>query len=232
MRHITVHNRDRGPGCTPICQGHFRVLGSGRCAGLRRQTAARASPVSSVAGCRRSGVAGTSPSAIRLAEHRVEFRVEPELPQLYRTAAGASDPGSPRQRFLAGGHIDRRDSADGLRVRAVCDRPAGGHDDRLACQSAGAHEHASVDGLLADRVASQFDGIRQVIRPAIYACPGTGPRRSRRTSPMLREANWSRPSHRAGCVSATVLRRMSRAAGGGAWPFRAWSNFEFRDRHA
>jgi hypothetical protein len=44
---------------------------------------------------------GTSPSAICLAEHRVEFRVGPELPDLLRAAAGHGDLGSPLQRLLA-----------------------------------------------------------------------------------------------------------------------------------
>jgi hypothetical protein len=44
---------------------------------------------------------GTSPSASSLAEHRVEFGVESDLPDLLCTAAGGSDFGSPFQRLLA-----------------------------------------------------------------------------------------------------------------------------------
>ena len=96
---------------------------------------------------------GTSPSAICLAEHRVEFRVGPELPDLLRAAAGNGDLGSPFQRLLARGHLDDRDSADGLRVRAVGDRSVGGHDARLLVfQSAGQQVHAGVQGLLDHRV--------------------------------------------------------------------------------
>ena len=56
---------------------------------------------SSAAGRLRSGAAGTSPSAISLAEHRVEFGVGPDLPDLLRAAAGDGDLGSPLQRLLA-----------------------------------------------------------------------------------------------------------------------------------
>src|SRR6266567_3470054 len=56
---------------------------------------------SSAAGRLRSDAVRTSPSAICLAEHRVEFRVEPELPDLLRTAAGDGDLGSPLHRLLA-----------------------------------------------------------------------------------------------------------------------------------
>ena len=53
-------------------------------------------------GCRRgSGVVGTSPSAICMAEHRVEFRVEPDLADFLRATAGHGDLGSPFQRLLA-----------------------------------------------------------------------------------------------------------------------------------
>lgn len=43
----------------------------------------------------------TSPSAIDLAEHRVEFGVGADLPDLYRAAAGAGHLASPRKRLLA-----------------------------------------------------------------------------------------------------------------------------------
>jgi hypothetical protein len=56
---------------------------------------------SSAAGHLRSGAAGTSPSAVSLAEHRVEFGVGPDLPDLLRAAAGDGDLGSPLQRLLA-----------------------------------------------------------------------------------------------------------------------------------
>jgi hypothetical protein len=49
----------------------------------------------------RSEALGTSPSAISLAEHRVEFGVGPDLPDLLRAAAGDSDLGSPAQRLIA-----------------------------------------------------------------------------------------------------------------------------------
>jgi energy-coupling factor transporter ATP-binding protein EcfA2 len=44
---------------------------------------------------------GTSPPAISLAEHRVEFGVGPDLPDLLRAAAGGGDLGRPPQRLLA-----------------------------------------------------------------------------------------------------------------------------------
>ena len=53
------------------------------------------------AGRLRSGAAGTSPPAVSLAEHRVEFGVGPDLPDLLRAAAGDGDLGRPLQRFLA-----------------------------------------------------------------------------------------------------------------------------------
>jgi hypothetical protein len=56
---------------------------------------------SSAAGRLRSDAAGTSPPAISLAEHRVEFGVGPNLPDLLRAAAGDGDLGSPLQRLLA-----------------------------------------------------------------------------------------------------------------------------------
>ena len=54
-------------------------------------------------GCRRlrSDVVVTSPSARSLAEHRVEFGVESDLPYLLCAATCGSDFGSPFQRFLA-----------------------------------------------------------------------------------------------------------------------------------
>jgi hypothetical protein len=69
-----------------------------------------------------------SPSTIHLAEHRVLFGVGHQLPYLLRTAAGDRDLGSPFQRLLTCGHLDDRESADGLGVRAVDDRPIGRHD--------------------------------------------------------------------------------------------------------
>src|ERR1700729_1639705 len=54
---------------------------------------------SSAAGRLRSDAVGTSPSAISLAEHRVEFGVGPDLPDLLRAAAGDGDLGSPMQRL-------------------------------------------------------------------------------------------------------------------------------------
>jgi hypothetical protein len=56
---------------------------------------------SSAAGRLRSGAAGASPSAISLAEHRVEFGVGPDRPDLLRAAAGGGDLCSPLQRVLA-----------------------------------------------------------------------------------------------------------------------------------
>jgi hypothetical protein len=53
------------------------------------------------AGRVRSGAAGTSPPAISLAEHRVEFGVGPDRPDLLRAAAGDGDLGRPPQRLLA-----------------------------------------------------------------------------------------------------------------------------------
>jgi len=55
----------------------------------------------SAAGRVRPGAAGTSPPAISLAEHRVEFGVGPDRPDLLRAAAGDGDLGSPPQRLLA-----------------------------------------------------------------------------------------------------------------------------------
>jgi hypothetical protein len=63
----------------------------------RRQGKSR----SSAAGRLRSDAVGTSPPAISLAEHRVEFGVGPDLPDLLRAAAGDGDLGSPLQRLLA-----------------------------------------------------------------------------------------------------------------------------------
>ncbi len=48
----------------------------------------------SVAGRLRSGAAGASPSAISLAEHRVEFGVGPDRPDLLRAAAGGGREGT------------------------------------------------------------------------------------------------------------------------------------------
>ena len=85
----------------PVQEALPRVPGSGRCAGPRCQTAARAGPALALRGRLRSGAAGTSPSAIGLAEHRVELGVGPDLVDLLRAAAGDGDLGSPPQRFPA-----------------------------------------------------------------------------------------------------------------------------------
>src|SRR5512138_1974429 len=85
----------------------------------------------------------TSPSPVSLAEHRVLFGVGQKLPYLLRTPACDGDLGSPRQRLLACGHFDDHEPANDLlrlRVRAVGDRPVGGHDARpLALESATEH---------------------------------------------------------------------------------------------
>src|SRR5215472_4250267 len=97
-----------------------------------------------------------SPSAICLAEHLVEFGVGPELPYLLRTAAGDRDLCGPLEGSLPCGHVDDGEAATeilGLRVRAVGDRPVGGHDARpLEIQSTGEEVHACVQGLLGHRV--------------------------------------------------------------------------------
>ena len=48
-----------------------------------------------------ASIAGSSLSAIDLVEHRLELGVGPDLPDLYRTAAGVGDLGGPFQRLLA-----------------------------------------------------------------------------------------------------------------------------------
>src|SRR5215472_13972120 len=66
----------------------------------RCQTADKGKSCSSAAGRLRSDAVGTSPSAISLAEHRVEFGVGSDLPDLLRAAAGGGDLGSPLQCLL------------------------------------------------------------------------------------------------------------------------------------
>src|SRR5712692_9423648 len=99
----------------------------------RRQTAAKQSLALAWADRFRSDVVGTSPPAICLAEHRVEFGVGPELPYLLRTAAGDRDLCGPPEGSLLCGHVDDGEASTqllGLRVCAVGDRPVGGHDAR------------------------------------------------------------------------------------------------------
>jgi hypothetical protein len=117
---MSGHTRRDRPGCRSI--GRSVVAGSGwilgpgftpgpRVTAARPQFRSMPRPVSSdrgpgkscssAAGRLRSDAVRTSPSAICLAEHRVEFRVEPELPDLLRTAAGDGELGSPLQRLLA-----------------------------------------------------------------------------------------------------------------------------------
>src|SRR5712691_2330383 len=62
---------------------------------------ANAFSCSSAAGRLRSGAAWASPPTVSLAEHRVEFGVGPDLPDLLRAAAGDGDLGGPPQRLLA-----------------------------------------------------------------------------------------------------------------------------------
>src|SRR5258708_30039816 len=87
----------RGPGFTPIPGLLPRVPSSGRCADPASSDRRQGKPCASV----RSDVVGTSPSAICLAEHLVEFGVRPELPDFLRAAAGAGVLGIPLQRLLA-----------------------------------------------------------------------------------------------------------------------------------
>ncbi len=116
--------------------GHHLALGSARSASACNALAVRqrSSPggqgksCSRAAGCLLSDVVGTSPSAIRLAEHRVQFGVGPELPELLRTAAGDRDLCGPLEGSLPCGHVDDGEAATqllALRVRAVGDRTVG-----------------------------------------------------------------------------------------------------------
>jgi hypothetical protein len=57
--------------------------------------------ITAVRGRVRPGAAGTSPPTVSLAEHRVEFGVGPDLPDLLRAAAGDGDLRRPPQRLLA-----------------------------------------------------------------------------------------------------------------------------------
>ena len=82
----------------PVQEALPRVPGSGRPALSGRR---QGKSCSSAAGRVRPGAAGTSPPAISLAEHRVEFGVGPDRPDLLRAAAGDGDLGSPPQRLLA-----------------------------------------------------------------------------------------------------------------------------------
>jgi hypothetical protein len=68
---------------------------------LRPVTPAANGPANARCGRLRSVADGTSPSVISLAEHRVEFGVGPDRPDLLRAAAGGGDLGSPLQRVLA-----------------------------------------------------------------------------------------------------------------------------------
>jgi hypothetical protein len=48
-----------------------------------------------------AAITSTALRSISLAEHRVEFGIRPDLPELLRAAAGNGDLGSPSQRLLA-----------------------------------------------------------------------------------------------------------------------------------
>ena len=117
---MSAHTRRDGPGCRSTGRlgvaatrsatrtgPHVRSTGaaprpgSGRCADPRCQTAAKASPALALRAAFDQTPSGTSPPAISLAEHRVEFGVGPDLPDLLRAPAGDGDLGSPFQRLLA-----------------------------------------------------------------------------------------------------------------------------------
>ena len=117
---MSAHTRRDGPGCRSTGRSVVVVVRSATRTGLHVRSKRRcpASPAQvdaqtrvvrpppgqvllSAAGRLRSDAAGTSPSAISLAEHRVEFGVGPDLPDLLRAAAGDGDLGSPLQRLLA-----------------------------------------------------------------------------------------------------------------------------------
>jgi hypothetical protein len=113
---MSAHTRRDGPGCRSTERS--AVSGSGQAPGPgftpdprvtapRPQFRSMGRPASSDAAKASLALAfdqtfvGTSPSAISLVEHLVEFGVEPHLPDFYRAAAGAGGLGSPLQRLLA-----------------------------------------------------------------------------------------------------------------------------------
>ena len=115
---VSARTRRDGPGCRSTGRSVVAAVRSAARTGLHVRSRRRcpASPAqrrpalsgrrqgkscSSAAGRVRPGAAGTSPPAISLAEHRVEFGVGPDRPDLLRAAAGDGDLGSPPQRLLA-----------------------------------------------------------------------------------------------------------------------------------
>ena len=117
---MSAHTRRNGPGCRSTRRSVVAAIRSAtrpgftsgprgaaprpRLRSMRRPALSdrrQGKSSSSAAGRLRSDAAGTSPSAISLAEHRVEFGVAPNLPDLLRAAAGDGDLGSPMQRLLA-----------------------------------------------------------------------------------------------------------------------------------
>ena len=113
---VSARTRRDGPGCRSTGRSAVAAVRSAARTGLHVRSK-RAAPrprlrpalsgrrqgksCSSAAGRVRPGAAGTSPPAISLAEHRVEFGVSPDRPDLLRAAAGDGDLGSPPQRLLA-----------------------------------------------------------------------------------------------------------------------------------
>ena len=117
---MSAHTRRDGPGCRSTGRSVVAAIRSATRTGLHVRCTRRCprprlrsmhrpalsgrrqgKSSSSAAGRLRSDAVGTSPSAISLAEHRVEFGVGPDLPDLLRAAAGDGDLGSPLQRLLA-----------------------------------------------------------------------------------------------------------------------------------
>src|SRR5258708_10353734 len=116
---MSAHTRRDGPGCRATGRSVVAAIRSASRTGLHAGQEAlprprlrsmrrpvlsdrrQGTPCSTAAGRLRSGAAGTSPSAISLAEHRVEFGVGPDLLDLLRAAAGDGDLGGPLQRLLA-----------------------------------------------------------------------------------------------------------------------------------
>src|SRR3984957_6684532 len=129
---------------------------------------------SSAAGRGRSGAAGTAPPAISLAEHRVEFGVGPDLPDLLRAAAGDGELGGPAQCLLAWGHVDEREPADGLRARAAPPPMASGHGPSVTAPSVA----TMLAGWFPSPPADTYTPALMASRTAARAAPATAGRSS------------------------------------------------------
>ena len=104
-----------------------------------------------------------------LFEHRLKFGVMTNLPNLLSTTACDRDLGGPLKRLHACGHVDNRDSSDGLRLWTFGNSPICCHDARpLIPQSTGDYVYTSVDDLLDYGASSLGNFVHNLVGKVIH----------------------------------------------------------------